>query len=428
MKELRPKGLDDIIYYDKLDNGLEVYLVPNSKRNMIYATYTTKYGTIHNEFIPIGENKYRKFPAGIAHFLEHKLFEEESGIDPFAFFAKNGAKANANTSFFRTSYLFYGIDNLKDNLNYLLDYVGNLYLTDENVEKEKGIIEQEFQMYEDIPVWVLNLGILANTFKKHPIRENMVGSLKSIRSITKEDLISCYNTFYHPSNMILIVTGNIDINETMGIIQSNQSKKEYSKIEKIDIKKHDEPREIVKELEQKEMPIEVPKIALGIKISTDVFKDFDPKVVNLYLGVLGRVLFGKSSSFYEEMIEKEYLVSNFYLEKITIDNYIFVTIKAESNQPQKLLEEIKKYIKNIKINAEDFERKKKILINSYFTLFDDVEAVNDKILDNIIKYNKLYLNEIDMIKELNIEELNKFVKLLDLSYIATYIIIPKKTT
>ena len=179
-------GLD--VFHEKLNNGLDIYVIPKNEINNIYATFTTNYGSNESEFVPLGEKKMIKVPLGIAHFLEHKMFEQEDGTDPFSFFGERGSDANANTNNFKTTYLFSGPEFFEENINYLINYVQSPYFTDENVEKEKGIIEQEIKMYKDDPYTRLYETILYNTLINNPMKDPIIGNLKSIRSITKEDL------------------------------------------------------------------------------------------------------------------------------------------------------------------------------------------------------------------------------------------------
>ena len=226
------ENLDLTLYSKKLQNGLEIFIVPNENVNNIYCTFSTKYGSVQNEFVPVNESEMIKVPNGVAHFLEHKMFEQENGVDPFTFFSERGADANANTSAFKTTYLFSGPDFFEENLNYLLDYVQKPYFTDKNVEKEKGIIEQEIKMYEDDPYSRLYEGILFNTFKEHPIRNSVIGTTESVNSITKEILYKCYNTFYNPSNMFVVITGKVDKDKVFQIIEENQNNKTFEKMKK----------------------------------------------------------------------------------------------------------------------------------------------------------------------------------------------------
>jgi len=426
MQKMKFDGVEEVLYYEKLDNGLEVYMVPKRDKNNFYVTYTTKYGSVYNEFVPINKTKHKKFPYGIAHFLEHKMFEQESGVDPFTFFSKSGTEANAGTSYNYTSYLFEGSKNFKENLEYLLDYVGSPYFTDENVEKEKGIIEQEIKMYDDNAHWVLKDVLRANMFSVHPIKKSIAGTIDSINSITKEDLYECYNTFYHPSNMILVITGNFDEEEAIKIVRDNQSKKVVDKLGEIKVKKYDEPYKIVKEYEEKEMIVETPKISVGIKIPLKKLERFNSKKRNLYLGVIGHILFGETSLFYEKMRESELLTTPLYVDKLQVDNYMLATITVESNKAKEIIEEIKKQLQNVEINENDFDRVKKLLISNFISLFDNINSINDKLFDNIINYNMIHFDEIDIIKSLTLDELNEVIKVLDLTNISVYVIKPKK--
>ena len=217
------------VYNETLDNGLNIYLVPINIKNGIYVTFNTKYGSLINEFIPIGKKDYVKVPDGIAHFLEHKVFEQEDGVDPFSYFSERGADCNANTSNYKTTYLFSGTNYYLDNLMYLLKYVTSPYFTDSNVNKEKGIITEEIKMYDDDPYSKLYDTILFNCFCKNNMRIPVIGTKESINKITKEDLYTCYNTFYNPANMFLVVVGNIDTKETISVVKEFYKTKKYDK-------------------------------------------------------------------------------------------------------------------------------------------------------------------------------------------------------
>ena len=237
-------GLDLEVFEETLENGLRIFIIPKKNANNTYVTFSTNYGSVQNDFVPIQEENMISVPLGIAHFLEHKVFEQESGEDPFTFYSERGADANANTTNYKTTYLFSGTEFLEENLNYLLDYVTSPYFTDENVEKEKGIIEQEIKMYEDDPYTRIYEGVIYNAFVNHPIRYPIIGNIESIRKITKEDLYKCYNTFYHPSNMYIVISGKVKPEQAIEWISKNQEKKERKKVEKIKVKEYEEPNEI----------------------------------------------------------------------------------------------------------------------------------------------------------------------------------------
>ena len=260
MKKITIDKLDENIYYEKLSNGLEVYFYVNKNVQNNYATFTTKYGSIYNEFVS-DNGKVYKLPNGVAHFLEHKVFVQKDGLQPEEFYGKSGAMCNAYTTFKNTTYLFSGIDNIYDNVIYLLDFVQNIYLTDENVESEKGIIKQEINMCDDRPSDVLYDKIRKNSIVNNPFKESIIGTAKEVDGITKEMLEKCYYHFYNPNNMILIVTGNFDMEKMLTVIKDNQSKKTFSNFKSIKLKKYNEPDNIVKKMEVVKCDTDVIKMA-----------------------------------------------------------------------------------------------------------------------------------------------------------------------
>lgn len=424
MEELIIKSVNEKLYYKKLDNGLEVYMIPNNNVKSTYATFTTKYGSIHDEFVPIGESKMISVPKGIAHFLEHKMFEQEDGIDPFTFYSKSGTDANAHTTLNNTTYEFSGPNNFLENICYLLDYVQELYLTDENVEKEKGIIEQELKMYMDDPIWVMYDGVRKNAFNKHPIKYPIGGTIKSVYQITKEDLTKCYNTFYNPSNMFLVITGNFDPEITIDVIEKNQESKKFKELHNLKIKEYKESDKVAKSYEEVEKNVETNKFAYGIKINLGKIINMDDKKRNTYLSIIFESLFGVTSEFYEKMIEKNYLLSSIEIDKLYTDTHLFVTLISETLFPKELFAEIDNRLKNIDITLEDLEMHKKVLISSNIKLFDNIIALNDTIVNNIIKYGKYNINTIDLIKSINLDEARKIIKRLDMSNRTVFLVKP----
>ena len=269
-KEL--ENLDLSLYEETLENGLRIFLVPKEDSESIYATFTTDFGGYHTEFIPNGKSDFIKVPDGIAHFLEHKMFDLENGMDVMTSFSKNGVSANASTSYFKTTYLFDGSSHFEENLNLLLDYVQSPYFTDESVEKEKPIIEQEIDMSADNPYSIGFKTLMNNIFINDASKVPVIGTKESINKITKEDLYMCYNTFYHPKNMFLVITGNIDPVKTISIIHKNQEKKKFNTYQKPVLKSVVEPIEVAKKEEEIKMNITVPKITLCYKFDLKLLK------------------------------------------------------------------------------------------------------------------------------------------------------------
>ena len=300
MKKSKLEKLDLSLYTEELDNGLRVFIVPKTDVNGIYATLSTKFGSVYKEFVPLNEKKMVSVPLGVAHFLEHKMFEQKNNIDPFTFYSERGSDANANTSNYKTTYLFSGPNFFDENINYLLDYVQDPYFTDENVEKEKGIIEQEIKMYEDDPYFKMYDGIIYNTFIKHPIKYPIAGTVEDVRKITKEDLYTCYNTFYHPSNMFLVITGNVDPKEAMEVIKINQEKKKFDSKKEIEIKTYNEPDKVEKENEEITMDVEIPKVGIGYKINCSKMK-LSINDIKIYLNILFDLKIGPTSLLNEKL-------------------------------------------------------------------------------------------------------------------------------
>ena len=414
MQVCKMNNIDIEVYSEVLDNGLSIYVVPIANKNNIYVTFTTKFGSRINEFVSMSENKMVKVPYGVAHFLEHKMFEQEDGIDPFTFYSERGANANANTTYDRTTYLFSGMTSFEENLNYLLDYVQEPYFTDENVEKEKGIIISECEMYKDRSYSRCYEKILENSFVEDPIRIPVIGTVDSIKSITKEDLYNCYNTFYNPSNMFIVVTGNVEPKEVIDIIRNNQSKKEFKKINEVKIKNYNEPNKVLKTEDEIKMDITIPKVMIGYKIDLKKF-NLDKRKIKDYLSIIFDLKFGESSLVNERFIEEKIVNGGIGIEGVSIEDYTLMIISGECDDTEKFIHEINKEISDLTVLKEELERKKKAYIGSIVALSNDVYLANHKIMNNIIKYNSVKYDDYKYISKLNMDELNMVLNNLDLS-------------
>ncbi|MFZ2558160.1 MAG: pitrilysin family protein, partial [Lactococcus raffinolactis] len=219
----------ETLYKEVLDNGLLVYYLPKPEFNKTYGLFTTNFGSLDTRFVPRGGSDMQTFPEGIAHFLEHKLFEKKDG-DAMNFFGTLGANSNAFTSFTRTSYLFSTMENVEPNVELLLDFVQEPYFTQASVEKEQGIITQEIQMYQDDADFRLFFGLLQNLYPESPLAADIAGTPKSIRRISAEDLYENYRTFYHPGNMTLFLTGPFEVSEMSDLVAKNQAEKRFEPI------------------------------------------------------------------------------------------------------------------------------------------------------------------------------------------------------
>ena len=416
MNKRELKGLDLELFYEKLDNGLEVYVVPFKNVNNNYVTFSTKYGSVNSEFVPIDKDEMIKVPDGIAHFLEHKLFEQQDGVDPFTFFSERGADANASTTYFKTTYLFSGPEFLEENLNYLLDYVQEPYFTDENVLKEQGIIEQEIMMYQDNPFTRVREQNLYNVFVNHPYKYPIIGTVESINSITKDDLYTCYNTFYHPSNMFVVVTGNVNPEKVIEEIKNNQSKKSFKKIKEIEKKEYSEPNEVYKEYEELFLNnITIPKVLMAYKIDLTKFDKLAKPDIYNYFNILFDINFGTTSLLTQKLKEEKLIIEDLYVSSDLVDNHLIMTIAFESEHYEKLIQIIDKELNELNIDEKDFERKKKVLISSNILGSDNIFAVNSKIMNNLIYYGEILTDTITMLKNMNMKNMKYIIKNLDLN-------------
>ena len=419
MKKSKIKFYNLDVYTETLDNGLNVVVIPYKNVNDAFVTLTTRYGGANYEFSVDGK-EYR-VPNGIAHFLEHKMFEQESGEDPFTFFNKSGTYSNAFTNYFNTSYLFAGSKNFKDNLNYLLDFVANPYFTDKNVEKEKGIIAEELKMYDDMPDNTIFERTIYNLFNANPVKYPVGGYVSDVKEITKEDLYNCYNAFYNPKNMFLIITGNVDYKEAFEIVRLNQSTKKTISHD-VRIKSVDEKDTVYKKKEIVKSNVSMPYIAHAYKIPLKKFKDIDRKKLNIYLSLIFNILFDETSLFYEYTTENKLLETKIDIDTLDTDNHKAFILSFKSNNYNKIIKEIDNHLMNINISESDLSRKIKSNISSLLYIFDDISNTNKLMLNNLVLYNNLYTDVYDLLKSMNIKELNYIIKNLDLSNKSTLII------
>jgi len=413
MKKINLKGLDIDVYTETLSNGLEVYLVPYENKKNYFITYATRYGSDVLEFTD-DKKKSHKPPLGVAHFLEHKMFEEESGIDPFTFFSESGTDCNASTSFDSTQYICWGNKEFNKNLRYLLQFVSHPYYTDENVEKEKGIIAEEINMYEDIPDFKLEMKLRECIYKNSPRRIDIAGSVEEIYKITKEDLYNCYNNFYIPSNMFVLVVGNFDKEIALEIIKDELDTKVTTHLPKV--KELKEPDKVNKSSLNIKGNIEVPKIALGLKIPTSKIelKDFE---LDLYLSMLSNLLFGASSEFREKM-RKEKLLTGLYKEWESIEGFKTFYLMANSTEVDKLEKEILDVFKNMNIDENSFNRTKKVWTSREIKAIDNIDYTVDKIYSDVLNYKKVINNRLDMIKNMKFKVLKDLIKKIDFTNIS----------
>lgn len=404
--------LKEEVYYEKLQNGLDVYFMPKRGFMKKYAILATNYGSNDLEFVPIGEDKKIRVNEGIAHFLEHKMFEQPDGGDAFDKFSKLGVNANAFTNFTMTAYLFSATENFYESLEHLIDYVQTPYFTDENVEKEKGIIAQEIKMYNDDPDWNVYFNCLKAMYINYPARIDIAGTVDSIYKITKEELYKCYNTFYNPGNMALFVVGDLDVEKVIDVTKkSNNYKvdKLYKSIERF----YPEEPEGVKEKEVIEkFPISMPMFNIGFKDSNVGLKGKELLRKEIVTDILVGMLFKKGSKLYEDLYMQGLINENFGAGFSSQVDYAFSIIAGDSKEPKKVKEIILDYIEKSKkegLSKEEFERTKKKKIGSFIKCFDSINFIGNSFISYVFKDINL-LDYLDIIKDVTFEEVEERLK------------------
>ena len=422
MTEIIFKGLNEKVYYDECLNGLKVYMWVNKKVNTFYGTLSVKYGSIYKDF-KVGNKTYHT-PYGIAHFLEHIKFNERDGSTAQDYFQKTGCDTNAFTTFEYTNYQVFGTSNVLDNINHLLDFVEDGYFTKKMVKNEKGIIIEEARSSKDNPYTMLHFNLLGNLFKETDYKQIITGDENAIKSITYDDILLVYNTFYHPENMFLIVTGNFNPYELMASIKDNQSKKEYKKFiipERI-VKK--DSKKVYKKYEDKKVSISSKKIKMGIKIPSNSLKEYDEVYIKTYINILLSANYDNTSEFLNDLLDKE-LINNltYYFEKV--DDYYLIILTVETNYEEEVLELINNKLDNISIDEKTFNRKKKSNIACLVLDYENVEYVNDVLQYQLLNYNKVVDNYKEIYENLEYKDILNFINKLNLKERSILVYSPK---
>lgn len=429
MKTIEFKQLDETLYYEKLENGLDVYILPKKGFSKTFVTFTTKYGSIDGTFVPIGQTESITVPDGIAHFLEHKMFEKEDG-DVFQKFSEYGASANAFTSFTRTAYLFSSTDNIYKSTETLLNFVQEPYFTEATVNKEKGIIGQEITMYDDQPDWRLYFGTIENMYHHHPVKIDIAGTIESIDGITADHLYTCYNTFYHPSNMLLFVIGAVDPEEMMTFIRDNQGKKEFTEPVSIQRFFDEEPTEVAINERTLNMDVQKPKVYVGLKAKETNLSGREMLKHELSVQIALELIFGRTSNFYERVYE-EGLIDETYAFDFTLENgFGFAMIGSDSSEPDKLTsaikEELAKFEGNSHFEGADLERIKRKKIGFFLRALNSIEFIANQ----FTRYSFNDMNLFDVVpvlEELTVDDLYKaFASVQGESQQTVFKILPSK--
>lgn len=421
MKKITINNLDLDIYEETLENGLRIYLC-NIPRYNIHARLTSLFGGSILEFKCDGE--YVKVPAGVAHFLEHKLFDKKD-YDPLTVFENNGAFGNAFTNEFVTSYHFTGADKFYDNLNELLTFVHNPYFTDENVDKEKGIILQEKKEDMDSTYSKVYDRTLINTFHNLDYKNTVLGSLNDIKSITKDDLYKCYNTFYHPSNMLLTICGDIDIEKTFEFIKQFYNKMDFGKAKKIEIKEKKEPLTVVKEKDI--IYGDVNSNELNVVYKVKIPERLKDKYLNrIYFSMLIDMKFSGLSEVADIVSNDKNFLSGISPRLSKVDGFYTISFRVNvKDDVDKVIKLIDDKIKDFDFDEKNFSLIKKAVLNSMILSTENPYEVCSTIVNQIRVYGKIIEDMYDKTVSLNFETFKDFIKDLDLSNRCIVVLKPK---
>lgn len=397
IKTINYDKIDETMYLYQHKSGLKVFVIPKKGYSKKFAAFGTHYGSINSEFVVNGERV--KVPDGIAHFLEHKLFEQKDGsvMDKFS---KLGSNPNAYTSFSQTVYLFSCIDKFFENFNLLLDYVQNPYITEESVEKEKAIIGQEIRMYEDNPDWRVFFNLLDAFYKENPVKIDIAGTIESISKIDREILYKCYNTFYHPSNMVIVVVGDVEVEKVFQMVEENIFKSEKDiEIERIFPK---EPDEINKHYKEQKLAVAMPLFLMGFK---DV--NFESKGINclnreIAVKILLEIILGRSSDLYTELYNEGLINNTFDFDYSIEENYAFSSFGGESKDPLLVKEKVISKIEDLckkGIDEKDYQRIKKAMRGRFIRQLNSVDRIAHMFMSVYFKEVNIfdYLNVYDQI-------------------------------
>lgn len=344
---INSERLGESYYKIKHPSGLTVLVWEMPEFSSTYALFGTKYGSINTKFKTKNDKDFIEVPEGIAHFLEHKLFENED-CDVFDLYAKTGASGNAYTSFDQTAYLFSCTENYQESLKILLDFVQAPFFTQETVDKEQGIIGQEIRMCEDTPWRQVFFNLLRCLYINHPVRIEIAGTVESIAKIDADLLYSCYNTFYNLNNMALSIAGNIKLDEVLAICDEHLKTKENPELVTAF---PDEPEEVNEELFVQKMPVGTPLFAIGYKSVPFEGKERIKK--ELEASILLNLICGSTSELYKELYDEGLINSNFSTEVDSGDGFFASVFSGESKNPQEVLKRIKAEVERIKTDGID---------------------------------------------------------------------------
>lgn len=423
MEELELKGLNEKIYVYHTKCGLPIYMWVNEKVSSMYASLSVKYGSIHTKF-KIGKKTY-EVPNGIAHFLEHVKFNIDEETTAHDEFYKLGGDANAFTTFDYTSYIVFATNNKKENLEELLNFVYNPFFTKKCISKEKGIIVEEANMGLDDPYSIVFFHSLLNTLQKSKYRNTITGTPDDVTSITLEDVKLVYDTFYHPENMFLTLTGNFNPYEMACLVEDNLSKKKFGKYLNPIIIKENEPKKVTTKYKEEYINVTYPRLKFSIKMDMSRFKNYSSLELKILTSLLFNINFGATSDFKDELMEKG-LIQNMNVTCDVYDDTFVVTINVTSNFKEEIIKKVKEKLENLSISELDFKRKKNATIATLILDYEDLENVSYRIQDDVLNNGGIVTNLKEILEDEIIDDLKDIINLLDTDNLSISVFLPKE--
>ena len=423
MKEIVLEGLEEKIYEYTTKNGLKVYMWVNEKVNGCFASLSVKYGSIHTKF-KVGKKVYT-VPNGLAHFLEHIKFNMKEDVTAHDEFIKIGGDSNAFTTFKYTSYIVFATQNKIENLNLLLDFVYNPYFTKKMISKEKGIIVEESNMSNDDPYSKIFYDNLKNVLQKSNYRNLITGEVEDIKEISLDDVEIVYDTFYHPKNMFLTITGNFNPYEMAKTVEDNLAKKEFREFQEVDIISESEPKKVTKDYLEENVGITYPRVKYSLKIPINKFKNVETIDLKLLCDLILNINFGSTSEFRSDLILKGLVTSMGYSLDI-YEEYLVITITANTNYQDEVIKLIREKFDNLEVDEKDIVRKRNAAIATLILDYEDIEQVNMKIQDDIINEGEIITDLKIRVASINQEKLESVINYINNDNVAISVFKPKE--
>lgn len=404
MEKIKMKKIDEVIYHEELENGLNVYIYKKNGFAKKGAFFVTHYGSSNNEFVPTCEKEMVSFPKGIAHFLEHKLFESSDNEGVFEKFKKFGADVNAFTNHLITNYYFSCTDNFYPCLEELVNFVLSPYFTDENVEKEKPIINEEINMTSDNVDRYIFEEMFNMTLNTNSNKYRTIGDKINVSKITKEDLYRCYNTFYNPSNMVLVLYGNIDPIKTVSLVKNIMKNKGFNKSSDIKIKEYDEDVKVCEEYKEVKKNVVIPKVGICYKIKVPKLTGTESHKRLLFLDMLLDMKFGFSVAFEKNLIKDGIIKTGLDMNYSCFDDVILLMFSSDTDKKDLFIEKIDEKLRENLFDEKLFELNKKVLTTNLVRLFESPSNVASMIYNYIIKHGKIIEDAYDIYKNYDFDE------------------------